>query len=56
MKRLTNSYTRSVENKTVVADEKQGYGHDLVVGHTTYIADPEVRRAITRLSIINVIS
>lgn len=56
MKRLRKIYSRPLVNRRVVTGERQGYGRKLLVGHRTNFTDPEVRRTITKLSIINVIS
>ena len=47
---------RRINTKDIISGERQGYARGLVGQHRTKISDPEVRRAITRLSIINVIS
>lgn len=56
MQRTKKIFTRTIDNESVVSEEQLGYGPEIVVGHTTHIADPEVRRAITKLSIMTIIS
>jgi hypothetical protein len=56
MKKLHTLFKKPVENKTVVEEEKRGYGAEFLITHRTFINNPEVRRHIMNMSYDSVIS
>ncbi len=45
---------RIIDNRTLVEEERLGYGSEYLFGHETTIEDPEVRRRIAHMAVAEV--